>query len=600
NYVAGAIGNSSGDSWGVQKDYGGPANYIYSQGQNGISLSTGQAYQYNFTGLQANYVINGNVQYNGAPVSGVGVYANATINGLNFNSSTDTDTNGNYSLAVGNGSWSVSVNCNGGNDSLDNIIGGNYQCPNNQNVTINNGNGTANFNVQSGGGGNAATIQGYVSDTLGNPVSVNVYATNGLGSNLSTSTDGSGYYEFTNLSAGNWDVSLDCGNLSANGYGCVNAQQTYVSGGQYDEVDFTVPDCGTLQVYTTFLPDGLSGSSYSAPPLQNIGCNSPFTWSLSPGSEPLPPGLTISSGGVISGTPGSVPFGGTTYYFSVRVTDGTSTTADQSLNITVYPVLTIGSNALPNGTVGIPYSAQVLVSGGDQNGGGYGFFYNGSLPPGLNVNSGAITSSNEYLVISGTPTNVGTFTFTLSASDDDGNSVQRGATIRILSSSLSIVTTSLSNATVNANYSYQLQASGGTPPYSWTVAQGSQPLPTGLTLATNGLISGIPTVSGTNSFIVRVTDQNAVTTTRSLTLVINGGSNRPSISAPARLASQRFQFTVNGTAGQNYTIQYATGLRPGSSNWISLLVTNSAASSFTVTDTNASNNVRFYRVMVGP
>jgi hypothetical protein len=50
---------------------------------------------------------------------------------------------------VANGMWTVSVSCQGGNDSLNNLLGfGNYQCPAGQGVTISNNNGSANFTVQ--------------------------------------------------------------------------------------------------------------------------------------------------------------------------------------------------------------------------------------------------------------------------------------------------------------------------------------------------------------------------------------------------------------------------------------------------------------------
>ena len=87
------------------------------------------------------------------PIAGVGVNANATINGTNYQTCADTDSNGNYSLNVANGTWNISVNCNGGDDSLDNILGsGNYQCPDNQMAAINNNNATNNFIVQPCGG----------------------------------------------------------------------------------------------------------------------------------------------------------------------------------------------------------------------------------------------------------------------------------------------------------------------------------------------------------------------------------------------------------------------------------------------------------------
>ncbi len=325
----------------------------------------------------------------------------------------------------------------------------------------------------------------------------------------------------------------------------------------------------------------------------------PYSWTLSPGSLPLPAGLNLSTNGDLSGMPGTTAVG--TNYFSVRVTDSLGATVDQLLSVTIYPALTIGTNAFPNGTIGVPYSAEVLVSGGDPiylNGApdGYdAFITDGSLPPGLNFSYGVITSSNEYFVVSGTPTNAGTFTWTGGATDADGNQVERSFSITITSSSLQITTSSLRNATVGAEYTNQLQASGGAPPYTWTIALGSQPPPSALALLTNGLISGAPAAIGTNSFIVRVTDSDAVTVTRTLTLVTGPA---PSVGSAKKSGSQ-LQFLVNGAIGQNYTVQTSTNL--GSSNWTSLFITNNATTnSFPVVDPNASGGQGFYRILVGP
>jgi hypothetical protein len=314
----------------------------------------------------------------------------------------------------------------------------------------------------------------------------------------------------------------------------------------------------------------------------------------------VPAGLNLLTDGTISGTPTNAAIG--TNYFSVRVTDSQANTADQLLSIIIYPALTIGSNSLPNGTNGVFYSAQVLVSGGDPFyiGGspdGYSASYNGSLPPGVNFSYGAITSSNEYFVFSGTPTNTGTFSLTLGATDADGNQVQRMIAITIVNgaSSLQITTASLNNATAGAFYSNQLQGSGGTTPYNWTIANGSQPLPSALTLTTNGLISGVPAASGTNSFIVRLTDVNSLTVTRDLSLITNP---KPELSL-AKESGGQFQFLLTGAANQNYTVQMSTNLK--SSNWIALFVTNnSTTNSFLVTDPHATNKEGFYRILIGP
>jgi uncharacterized repeat protein (TIGR03803 family) len=70
----------------------------------------------------------------------------------------------------------------------------------------------------------------------------------------------------------------------------------------------------------------------------------------------------------------------------------------------------------------------------------------------------------------------------------------------------------------------------------------------------------------------------------------------PTISLPSYSASGQFQMIVNGSAGQNYTIQMSTNL----SDWTSLLVTNSSNDSFLFCDPNVTNKQCFYRVLLGP
>ncbi len=253
NYVAGAIGGLNNDQWQASYDSSSFTSYVFSGGSGNVTLSSGQAYRQNFTALLATNHISGNVQFNGNPVSGVGVNANATINGAGYQPGTaHTDTNGNYSLNVANGYiWSVSLNCNGGSDSLDNILGnGNYQCPNNQNVSINNNNGTANFTIPPANGGQ---IFGYVTDNVGDPVgSVAVHADDGVGDIYSGTTDGTGYYSI-NVGNGNYTVSVDCTGLTSLGFQCPGSQPVSVSSDSIEQ-DFTVlpiPPGGQIFGYVT-------------------------------------------------------------------------------------------------------------------------------------------------------------------------------------------------------------------------------------------------------------------------------------------------------------------------------------------------------------
>lgn len=72
---------------------------------------------------------------------------------------------------------------------------------------------------------------------------------------------------------------------------------------------------------------------------------------------------------------------------------------------------------------------------------------------------------------------------------------------------LAITTTSLPNAQIGVPYSQTLQATGGTPPYSWLEISGS--LPPGLSVASDGVISGTPTEGGNFSFTVGVSDSSS-------------------------------------------------------------------------------------------
>src|ERR1017187_6612710 len=92
------------------------------------------------------------------------------------------------------------------------------------------------------------------------------------------------------------------------------------------------------------------------------------------------------------------------------------------------------------------------------------------------------------------------------------------AKVAALAPALGVTTTSLPNGTNGVAYNQTLAASGGQPPYSWTNSSGV--LPPGLTLATNGVISGTPTTNGTFKFTVKVTDALSATATQALALTV--------------------------------------------------------------------------------
>ena len=133
-------------------------------------------------------------------------------------------------------------------------------------------------------------------------------------------------------------------------------------------------------------------------------------------------------------------------------------------------------------------------------------------------------------------------------------------------SALVISTQSLSSGTTTVPYSATLAATGGTTPYSWSIASGS--LPTGLSLSTSGVISGTPTVAGTFSFSVKVTDSGSPvqTATQSLSISITAvGSTQytiwPTSAVPSIPDAGADSSVEVGVAFRSDNNGYITGIR---------------------------------------
>jgi hypothetical protein len=197
--------------------------------------------------------------------------------------------------------------------------------------------------------------------------------------------------------------------------------------------------------------------------------------------------------------------------------------------VSVCPIVTVNPATLPNGSVGAPYNQIVTASGGTAP---YTFaISSGSLPTGL-----ILTAATG--AISGTPTAPGTFTFSITATDANGCSGTRLYAITITSPNCPAITLSpvtLPPAVAQRPYSRAITASGGTPPYVYTIASGA--LPTGLVLnSATGVISGTPLVNGISNFTVQATDAAGCIGARPYTLsVLVAAPAIPSLD-PAALA----------------------------------------------------------------
>lgn len=263
----------------------------------------------------------------------------------------------------------------------------------------------------------------------------------------------------------------------------------------------------------TVSPGSLSAANIGTAYNQAItasGGTAPYTYAVTAGA--LPAGLTLSSGGTLSGTPTA----GGSFNFTVTATDsaGSPASGSQAYALTVNPPTIMLSPLVPSGTATVPFSQTITASGGTAS---YSFAVtSGALPPGLTL------ASNGSLT--GTPTATGTFNFTVTATDSStGAGPYTGSSAYSLvidpaSVSITPATASLPAGTAAVAYSQQLSATGGTGAYTWSVSFGA--LPAGLTLnSSSGLISGTPTAAGNFTFNVTAVNSNG-SGTRGYTLAI--------------------------------------------------------------------------------
>lgn len=269
---------------------------------------------------------------------------------------------------------------------------------------------------------------------------------------------------------------------------------------QYAKIVYALPVAPT--VTTTSLPGGAVGSAYS----QTLAADGTpaITWTVDSGS--LPDGLNLSAAGVISGTPTTAG----TFNFTVKAAnlDGGNTKA---LSIVVAPPIVppaVTTTSLPGGNIGAAYN-QTLAATGDPT--ITWDIAGGSLPGGLNLSAAG--------VISGTPTAMGTFNFTVKATNG-GGSATKALSIVVGSTPvvpvITIATELGGTVGVPYNQGYALTATG-TAPITWSIISGA--LPDGLTLSAAGVISGTPTVAGTFNCTVKASN-SAGDGTKALSIVI--------------------------------------------------------------------------------
>jgi hypothetical protein len=286
-------------------------------------------------------------------------------------------------------------------------------------------------------------------------------------------------------------------------------------------------------ITTANLPDGAVGQQYSDT-LQATGGVEGYAWTVASGS--LPPGLSLSSAGILSGTPSS----STSASFTLKVASGIAT-ATQTFTLHIFPALLITTTTLPSAQSGQPYTfANALHATGGNDIYGWSVIA-GSLPTGLVLSYGG--------VINGTPTSFGTDTFTVQVvSGIQTTTAILGITI--YPADLAIVTSpSLPSGTLGTPYLDTLKASGGTGSYSWSL-QPTAFLPAGLSLSSAGVLSGILSNNPTDAHLYGFTLQ-VVSGTHTLWQNFTLQVNLPAAAAAAGMTSL-FDDTIGTLYGQTF------------------------------------------------
>jgi hypothetical protein len=330
---------------------------------------------------------------------------------------------------------------------------------------------------------------------------------------------------------------------------------------------WSLPPCNNPAAYRFITTSPLPQATVGQPYLKQFQVSGTVgTVTYVKGDGWLPPGLSLSTGGMISGIPTTTG----NYNFEVIAKDNCqgdvigysfsggffSLIVNQQ---SCAPLQITSPSALTPATAGLNYSNQIQATGRAP------ITYeiiSGSLPPGL-------TMSNAGR-ISGTSKIQGAYSFIVRAQDNClptrqtttktlSLTVDTAAPPRITSPSL------LSPASVGQSYSTQITASG-LAPMTYDIISGL--LPRGLTMSNAGRISGVPTTDGIYSFTVRVRDNSQPTpqtATKMFTLRVDisvSGSVTPlAYSAPSGITTtQALTYTFTAPQAGSTTMVSLQGI----------------------------------------
>lgn len=284
-----------------------------------------------------------------------------------------------------------------------------------------------------------------------------------------------------------------------------------------------------LRIVTSSLPPATTNVAYGPVTLEASGGVTPYRWTLLSGA---PAGITLSQSGILSGTPTQSG----TFPLQILLQDLRDNQDTRTLNLVVSSGLQITTSSLPAGTINALYPAQQLAASGGEPPLTWNLL--GGAPAGLTLTTAG--------VLSGTPTQSGSFALQVQVQDSRGAQASRTLSLQISAAPLQITTTSLAPVTPGVAYTAALTAAGGSGAYEWSTAS---PLPSGITLSTGGVLAGTTQQTGSFPLLIVVRDQQNQTANANLTLVVGAALQLLTQTLPAGAANAFYSTQLAASGG---------------------------------------------------
>ena len=364
-----------------------------------------------------------------------------------------------------------------------------------------------------------------------------------------TNSDGSGIISGTPTEWGTFPITVQASDSS---HTVTKDYSIYIVSADSSAVSITT---------SSTLPEGKVGTAYSYTLITNAPSGQTITWGEA-SSNLASIGLTLSEAGVLSGTPTAAA---DNFQFTAQaVTGGATLTKDFTITIRPSSAITIITSTLPSVKAGAYYSQTLTTEASADS--KIWYVDSGDFPAGL-------TLGRETGIISGTPTEAGSYTFRvrLIAGSESTTKVFTLTVTPVIS----IITSTLPVAKVAEAYSFTLNASPYSMKFTWS---GIGNLPPGLSLDVAGRIAGTPTIAGEYAFTVQASSGDltarkdfaltvrpvlSITTSADLPNVKVGSSYSCTLQTDAAQSQSVYWYMTGGTLPSGLTLNSSTGTISG-------------------------------------